>query len=133
MMETAPLAPGLMLELAHHHHAIILMSPARRAEMERDRDTVAALRQRLASHGQATGSRVPRLIHAVAATSSRRPLIPPLQQGERLIPYDTVLAATGPGRTRAAGVLNARTARALAGIASDVVSSATPTPDGRAA
>ena len=46
---------------------------------------------------------------------------------------DAVLAATGPGRTRAAGVLNARTARALAGIASDVVSSATPTPDGRAA
>ena len=133
MMETGPMAPELMLELARHHHVLILISPARRAEMERDRRTTAALRQHLTSHGQATGSRVPRLIHAVAATSSRRPLIPPLQQGERLIPYDTVLAATSPGRTRTAGVLNVRTARALAAIASDIVSSATPTPDGRAA
>ena len=133
MMETGPMAPELMLELARHHHVLILISPARRAEMERDRRTTAALRQHLTSHGQATGSRVPRLIHAVAATSSRRPLIPPLQQGEHLIPYDTVLAATGPGRTRTAGVLNVRTARALAAIASDIVSSATPTPDGRTA
>ena len=133
MMETGPMTPGLMLELARHHHVIILMSPARRAEMERDRDTVSALRQRLASHGQATGSRVPSLIHAVNATSPRRPLIPALQPGERFIPYDTVLGATAPSRSRGAGVLNVRTARALAAIGSDIVSSATPTPDGRTA
>ena len=133
MMETGPMAPELMLELARHHHVIILVSPARRAEMERDRKTTAALRQHLTSHGQATGSRVPRLIHAVNTTSPRRPLIPALQPEERFIPYDTVLASTGPDRTRGAGVLNVRTARALAAIASDIVSSATPTPDGRTA
>lgn len=133
VMETGPLAPGLMLELARHQHAIILMSPARRADVERDRETAAALRQHLTARGRASGSRTPRLIHAVAATSPRRPLIPALQPGERFIPYDTALAATGPGRTRAPGVLSARTARALAGLASEIVSSATPTPDGRAA
>ena len=131
LTESGPLAPELMPELAYHQHAVILMSPARRAEMERDRDTVAALRQHLTARSRATGGRVPRLIHAIAVTSPRRPLIPALQPEERLIPYDTVLAATGPGRSRAAGVLSARTARALAGLASDIVSSATPTPDGR--
>ncbi|NDR53660.1 hypothetical protein [Actinomyces sp. 565] len=121
LTEFGLLSPAELAEIAQLHHAIVLVSPARRREVERSRILVGRLNKVLnevlpnrpagvmsTEAGAADGlpgtapaapgleRRSPVVLHAVVATSPGHPLIPRLHPDEVLVPYDTALGRPGP-------------------------------------
>ena len=121
LTETAPMRDAHILAAAHHAHCVILVTRATRADVEATRERIATLTTAL-SHAP----RPPRLLHAVVATRPGPALIPRLNEGEVLIPFDPVLARTTATRTAAPGLIQRPTGMALAHLAAGVLDAAGP-------
>lgn len=110
---------------ARHVHAIVMVSRARRRDVERSRGQLNIVDRVL---DQASGNldypRRARLLHAFVATDSSPVLIPRLGDTETLIPHDSVLARTSAVRTATPGFLERRTGLAIAGLAAELIDSA---------
>lgn len=110
VVETGVLVTEEIAELARAHHVIVLVSPARRRQLERSRLLVDRLSRTMPPLG------APAVLHAVVATSPGRPLLPRLSPAETLVPHDPALAgAPGPVPLRR------RTAAAICEIAAQAV------------
>lgn len=122
---TSTLTAQSLAQASPHLHAIVLVTPAERAAVERGRELLEAVRAQ-SSQAPAIPSR-PRqaqLLHAITVPGPGPVLVPRLQDHEVLVPYDPVLACTRAGRTRAPGLLSRRTSTAVARIAAEVVAAA---------
>ncbi|MDO4244282.1 MAG: hypothetical protein Q4C85_11115 [Actinomyces sp.] len=110
VVETGSLAAEEIGELARARHVIVLVSPARRRQVERGRALVAELSGAMRRLGS------PAVLHAVVAVAPGRPPLPRLGPGETLVPHDPALAgAPGPMPLRR------RTAAAICEIAAAAV------------
>lgn len=141
LTEFGPLTHAGLAEIAPLHQAIVLVSPARRREVERSRVLVEELNRALTARPTgatrteaggrsgttaASAGRSPAVLHAVVATAPGRPLIPRLGADETLIPYDPALRRLGPTPLRR------RTAVAVAALAARAVDAAAQSVGGEA-
>ncbi|RAX22293.1 MULTISPECIES: hypothetical protein [unclassified Actinomyces] len=144
LTEFGPLAQAELAEIAPLHHAVVLVTPARRREVERGRILVRKLNESLTDRlagamsteaGAADGRsgatpastrRFPAVLHAVVATAPGHPLIPRLGPDETLVPYDPALRRPGPTPLRR------RTAVAVAALAARTVDAAAKSVRGEA-
>lgn len=114
--ETGCLPPPALAGLGRRHHAVVLVSPARRGPVEEARELVQATRQSLSGLTQP-----PEVVHVVVATEPGHPLVPAPLPDEQLIGYDPAL-----GGAREPGLLRPATARCLARLAGRVLAAAAP-------
>ncbi|WP_147680882.1 hypothetical protein [Actinomyces ruminicola] len=139
LTEFGPLTQAELTEIAPLHHAVVLVTPARRRAVERSRERLHRLASALTDDpGDAVGGvvgaepvpagsagtlrgRPPVVLHAVVATAPGHPLIPRLCPDETLIPYDPALRHPGPTPLRR------RTATAVAVLAARAVDAAAQT------
>ncbi|MDO4901816.1 hypothetical protein [Actinomyces sp.] len=124
LTEFGPLTPAESARIAPFHHAVVLVSPARRREVERTRGHLRELAAAVADRPTEPGrGRRPAVLHAVVATAPGHPLIPRLGPDETLIPYDPALLRQTtpiPLRRRTAVAITALAARAVDGAARSV-------------
>ncbi|SDN17494.1 hypothetical protein [Actinomyces ruminicola] len=147
LTEFGPLTHAELAEIAPLHHALVLVTPARRREVERARARLRRLAEALTGHpaDAAVGAvgavgaepaaappagtrrgRPPVVLHAVVATAPGHPLIPRLGPDEILVPYDPALRRPGPTPLRR------RTAVAIAALAARAVDAAAQSARGEA-
>lgn len=122
---TGPLAQESLVSSAGQVHAIVLVSPASRGEVESGRKLLHEARAEIDLVGPSLRSpHRPRLLHAVVAKQPGPVLVPTLQPDEHLVPYDAVLAQTTASQTKAPGLLSRRTGAAIARLAAAIVAAA---------
>ncbi|WP_103062519.1 hypothetical protein [Actinomyces qiguomingii] len=138
LTETGLLPPEELAEIAPLHHAVVVVSPARRREVERTRERLQGLKAALADRAAKAradgaaptaaapsagiaGGPLPVVLHAIVATTPGHPLIPRPEADETLIPYDPALRRPGPSPLRR------RTAVAVAALAARAVDAAAQT------
>ncbi|WP_194949754.1 hypothetical protein [Actinomyces trachealis] len=120
-----PLDQNSLVASAGQVHAIVLVSPANRGDVESGRDLLGKVQAEIDNRGPSLRSpHRPRLLHAVVAKQPGPVLVPRLQPEEHLVPYDTVLAQTTAYHTKAPGLLSRRTGTAIARLAAAIVSAA---------
>ncbi|SPT54329.1 Uncharacterised protein [Actinomyces bovis] len=124
---TNPLTAESLAQACPHLHAIVLVTPAKRAAVERGRELLQEV-QLQAAQAPTTPStpRQAQLLHAITVHDPGPVLIPRLNDNEVLLPYDPVLARTSKGRTRAPGLLSRRSSNAVAQLAAELVTAAIP-------